>query len=237
MLKVSHLTKKFSGNFTATLTDVDFELEKGEFCIVIGSNGSGKSTLLKCILGEEKIDQGDISKHNIAIVMQDVSKGTIPEMTCLENIILSRIRNRAASFKFYHKQEDEIKRELKELDLGLENYINKPLFEMSGGQRQVIATMMAITSNPEILLLDEHTSALDPKTQKLLMEYTIKKIEQQNLTTIMVTHKLDEAVRYGNRLIMLHQGKIILDVKSDKKRKLSADDLFQLFHKCEVNND
>jgi putative tryptophan/tyrosine transport system ATP-binding protein len=108
---------------------------------------------------------------------------------------------------------------------------------MSGGQRQVIATMMAITSNPEVLLLDEHTSALDPKTQNLLMEYTIEKIKQQNLTTIMVTHKLEEAVRYGNRLIMLHQGQIILDVKDKDKNKLTADDLFQLFHDCEVSHD
>jgi putative tryptophan/tyrosine transport system ATP-binding protein len=236
MLKVTNLTKKFPGNFSATLKDVDFELEKGEFTIVIGSNGSGKSTLLKCILGEYDLDSGNISKHNIACVMQDINKGTIPEMTCLENMLLSRMRNKSAALSFYYNKEAEIKHEIAELGLGLESYINKPLSEMSGGQRQIVATMMAITSNPDILLLDEHTSALDPKTQKLLMDYTIRKIEQQKLTTIMVTHRLEEAVRYGNRLVMLHQGKIILDVKGNKKSKLTIDDLFQLFHNCEVSH-
>ena len=176
MLKVDNLSKTFPGNFSATVKNINFELEEGEFCIVIGSNGSGKSTLLKCILGDYNLDAGSISKHNVASVIQDINKGTIPEMTCLENVILSRMRNRSANLRFYHKQEVEIISELKELGLGLESYINKPLIEMSGGQRQVIATMMAITSNPEVLLLDEHTSALDPKTQNLLMEYTIFKL-------------------------------------------------------------
>lgn len=236
MLKISNLSKSFAGNSNPTLSGIDLDLSLGDFCIVIGGNGCGKSTLLRCISQEYEIDSGSISKHNIASVVQDVSRGSIAEMTCLENMVLSYIKNRSASFTFYKKHEDEMKLKLKELGMGLESFINKPLSSLSGGQRQIIATLMAIISKPDILLLDEHTSALDPKTEKKLMEYTVAKILQENITTIMVTHKLEDAVKYGNRLIMLHKGKIILDVKGDDKYSLNVDDLFKLFYDCEVSH-
>lgn len=236
MLKISNLSKSFAGNSNPTLSGVDLDLALGDFCIVIGGNGCGKSTLLRCISQEYQMDSGSISKHKIATVVQDVSRGSIAEMTCLENMVLSYVKNRPASFNFYQKHEDKMKLKLKELGMGLEVFINKPLSSLSGGQRQIIATLMAIISKPDILLLDEHTSALDPKTEKKLMEYTVAKILEENITTIMVTHKLEDAVKYGNRLIMLHKGKIILDVKGDDKYSLNVDDLFKLFYDCEVSH-
>ena len=151
-------------------------------------------------------------------------------------MMLSKLRTRSPSLDLYHHHRDEMINKLKELRIGLENYIDQPLSSLSGGQRQMIATLMAISSNPEILLLDEHTSALDPKTQKLLMEYTVETITTRGITTMMVTHKLEDAVQYGNRLIMMHQGKIVLDVKGQDKHALSVDDLFKLFHDYEVKH-
>lgn len=237
MLKLTNVSKTFAGNFAPALKEVNLKLSPGELCIVIGSNGSGKSTLLRSIAGEYLIDKGNISKHKIATVAQDINKGTIPEMTCLENMMLSNMRNRSASFNFYHKYEAEMIAKLKELNIGLEVYINKPLSALSGGQRQIVATLMAISSSPEVLLLDEHTSALDPKTQKLLMNYTIKAVSKLHITTLMVTHKLEEAVLYGDRLIMMHKGEIVLDVRGEKKRALNVEDLFQFFHDYEVSHD
>lgn len=236
MLKIMNATKSFAGDFEATLKGIDLTLSPGEFCIVIGSNGSGKSTLLRCVSGEYSLDKGSVSKHKISVVSQDINKGTVPEMTCLENMMLSSMQNRTASFNFYQQYELEVIAKLKELNMGLESYINKPLSSMSGGQRQMVATLMAINANPEVLLLDEHTSALDPKTQKLLMDYTVANILNNKITTMMVTHKLEDAVAYGDRLIMMHKGTIILDVKNKEKRSLNIDDLFKLFHDCEVNH-
>jgi putative ABC transport system ATP-binding protein len=236
MLKITNLTKSFIGNANPTLREINLDLSHGDFCIVIGGNGSGKSTLLRCISKEYEIDSGSITKHNIASVVQDISRGTIAEMTCLENMLLSYMKNRSAKFSFYQKYEDKMCLKLAELGLGLEKFINKPLNILSGGQRQMIATLMAIISKPEILLLDEHTSALDPKTEKKLMDYTVAKIREENITTMMVTHKLEDAIKYGNRLIMLNKGEIILDVKGDEKYRLNIDNLFQLFYDCEVSH-
>ena len=236
MLKLNKVTKSFSGNFKPVLKEIDLTISSGEFCIVIGSNGSGKSTLMRSISREYNIDSGSIIVNQeglIASVTQDINKGTIPEMTLLENMMLSKLSSRKASFKFYRHKEAEIISEVKELGIGLEEYINKPLGSLSGGQRQMVATLMAIRANPQILLLDEHTSALDPKTQTLLMKYTTKAITANKITTMMITHKLDDAIRYGNRLIMLHQGKIVLDLTDKEKREATVDKLLSLFHKYE----
>lgn len=228
MLNLYNIQKSFPGNFEPTLKDINLELDPGEFCIVIGSNGSGKSTLIKTISGEYSLDSGkitidgqDVTKQDrskfIASVTQDVSKGTIPEMTLLENMVLSQMRNKAAGLSFYQNQETEIVTIIKSLGMGLEHYINDPLQKLSGGQKQIIATLMAISSEPSILLLDEHTSALDPKMQSLLMKYTASSITQNAITTLMITHKLDDAAKYGNRLIMLHEGRIVFDAQGEEK--------------------
>lgn len=244
MLELHNIQKSFPGNFEPTLKDIHLKLSQGEFCIIIGSNGSGKSTLMKTLSGEYSLDSGkiiingqDVTKQNrskfIASVTQDVAKGTIPEMTLLENMVLSQMRNESGGLKFYKKRETEILAILQSIDMDLDSYINEPLQKLSGGQKQVIATLMAISSKPEILLLDEHTSALDPKMQLLLMTYTATSIIQHRITTMMITHRLDDAAKYGNRLIMLHEGRIVLDVAGEEKKSLDVDTLLALFHKYE----
>lgn len=244
MLKLYNVKKSFPGNFEPTLKDISLQLVKGEFCIIIGSNGSGKSTLMRTLSGEYNLDGGkieidgkDVTKQDrskfIACVTQDVSKGTITEMTLLENMVLSQMRGQPGNLDFYKKKEAEIISIIKGLGMGLEAYINEPLQKLSGGQKQVIATLMALSSKPEILLLDEHTSALDPKMQKLLMKYTTDSIRQHGITTMMITHKLDDAAAYGNRLIMLHEGRIVLDVQGEEKKALDVNTLLALFHQYE----
>lgn len=244
MLSLSHIQKSFPGSFEPVLKNINLKLKKGEFCIVIGSNGSGKSTLMRSILGEYNVDSGKIEINNldvtkkdrsrfIACVTQDINQGTIPEMTLLENMVLSQMRNKTDKIEFYGKNEKQIIALIKEIGMGLEEYINEPLQKLSGGQKQIIATLMAMSSKPQILLLDEHTSALDPKMQRTLMNYTAKSIAESRVTTMMVTHKLDDAIAYGDRLIMLHQGKIVLDVQDEEKQALAVDELLTLFHKYE----
>ncbi len=244
MLKLQAVKKSFTGHFEPILKGINLEIKAGEFCILIGSNGSGKSTLMRSIFGEYAIDSGKIlingkdvaankRSEYIATVTQDINKGTIAEMTLLENMILSDLRGRKASFSFYSQRRDEVGKILKELNMDLERYIDLPLGMLSGGQRQMIAILMAISSKPQILLLDEHTSALDPKTQSILMRYSAENIAKLNITSLMVTHKLDDAINYGDRLIMLHQGVIVLDMSGKEKRELKVDQLLKLFHKFE----
>ncbi len=241
MLKLRNISKSFPGCFKPTINQVNLELEDGDFCIIVGSNGSGKSTLLKLISGEYKIDIGNIliqgsdvtnkNRNNlIASVLQDVNKGTIPEMTLLENMALTNIKTKKSGFCFYKNFHNEIINEISQLSIGLEDYINTKLMHLSGGQRQMIATIMAISSHPKILLLDEHTSALDPKMQQILMNYTVNAIQENKLTSFMVTHRLDEAIKYGNRLIMIHKGQIVFDVRGNEKSSLTIAKLLELFH-------
>lgn len=209
----------------------------------MGSNGSGKSSLLKTLSGQYEADYGSISINDskveglsleerskfVSCVTQDVTKGTIGEMTLFENMMLSKMRGRDAKLSFYSSHEQEMRNKVSELGLGLEAYMGKPLSCLSGGQRQTIATVMSMLNVPELLLLDEHTSALDPQSGKLLMDYTAKKVMENKITTIMVTHKLQDAVRYGNRLIMMSQGKIVLDVSGQEKSAMSVEKLTSLF--------
>lgn len=244
MLKLTNVTKSFNSSFEPVLKSIDLELEAGDFCVLIGSNGSGKSTLISSIAGEYPIDSGTIiidgndvtnkdRSHLIATVVQDVNKATIPQMTLLENMVLGITRSKKPTLNFYRNLEHQILSLVKELNIGLENYLNRPLDNLSGGQRQMIATLMAISSKPQILFLDEHTSALDPKSQKKLMEYTASAIKQHKITTLMVTHKLEDAIKYGNRLIMLHQGQVIFTATADEKSTLTVNELLTIFHKYE----
>lgn len=244
MLQLIDVYKTFPGHFAPTLKGINLTLTSGEFCVLIGSNGSGKSTLIKSISGEHRIDQGKViinekdltnsSLHDrakyISSVTQNINIGTISEITLLENMVLSRIRASKSSLGLYKSHEKELHALVKELGLGLEQYINSPLSALSGGQRQSIATLMAVSFRPQILLLDEHTSALDPKSQEILMEYTVKQIQKKQITTIMITHNLKDAVSYGDRLIMLHQGQVTLDLKGKSKASLTVEKLLELFH-------
>ena len=244
MLKLKNITKSFPGVFKPTLKKVNLELKQSDFCVIIGANGSGKSTLMKVVSGEHSSDDGSVfidgqdqtNKDRsgfIAQVIQDVNKGTVPEMTLLENMALSKMRTKKARFVFYKRYENEMFQKIKDLEIGMEDYINKPLSSLSGGQRQMIATIMAINSNPKILLLDEHTSALDPKTQQTLMNYTEKSIFESKLTTLMITHKLEDAIRYGNRLIMMRRGEVVFDVSGRDKYLLTTEELLKMFHSHE----
>lgn len=234
MLEIKNLIKKFPGHFEPTINDLCLTIKEGDFCILLGANGSGKSTFLKLISGEYEKDKGDIvniPEKDIALVVQDINKGIIPELTLLENIILSSKGHLKSKLSFYSKQKQNIINKVKSLNLGLEKYIDKPMSCLSGGQKQMIATLMAVSSEPKLLLLDEHTSALDPTTAKMLMNYTANHIESMNTTAIMITHKLDEAVKYGNRLLIMSEGKIVLDLDQKQKSLLTEEKILNLFIK------
>jgi putative ABC transport system ATP-binding protein len=226
------------------LSDINFTLEEGEFCIILGSNGSGKSSLLKTIIGEYDVDNGSICLNDkvinklstyqrasmISTVVQDIAEGTIGRMTLLENMVLSSLRRKEASLKLYSNHAAKMYQELESLGIGLEKYLHTSMDKLSGGQRQIISTLMATISKPSLLLLDEHTSALDPKTKALLMKYTASKIEEAKITTLMVTHNFSDAVEYGDRIIILHQGSIAFDIGPAEKIALTKDSLLRLFH-------
>jgi putative ABC transport system ATP-binding protein len=234
MLHLNNVTKSFGGVFEPVLKGINLSLKPGEFCTVIGANGSGKSTLLKVIGGEYSVDSGEIRRGGeVAQVVQDVDRGTIMSMTLLENIALSCLRSEKPRFSFYNRRKDAAIEKIAALNIGLEERIDQPLGTLSGGQRQMIATLMAANSGSSILLLDEHTSALDPKMQVMLMEYTIKTVTEQRLTTLMVTHNMEDAVRYGDRLIMMHKGAIVLNIGGRDKANLDARSLLSLFHRFE----
>ena len=234
MLKIKNIVKSFPGAFEPVLNDVSLSLRHGDFCIIIGANGSGKSTLINIINGEYLPDSGTVEyQAKVAHVVQDVNQGTIPEMTLLENLALAEMQHSKPKLAFYKRYKEEIIKKIKSFDIDLEKYIHRSLNCLSGGQRQIIATLMAIHSGRQILLLDEHTSALDPKMQNLLMQYTAKQIEILRLTSIMITHRMDDAIKYGNRLVMLHKGKIVFDVEGTDKENLEVHDLLALFHQYE----
>lgn len=232
MLTIKNVKKSFPDLFAPVLNGIDLSLKPGDFCTLIGANGCGKSTLLKLISGEYTADSGSVETNGkVAQVVQDVNLGTIPDMTLLENIAL--IGTQKPRFSFYKRYKNQTIQKLKGLNISLEDYIDKPLKTLSGGQRQMVATLMAMTSGCKILLLDEHTSALDPKMQHLLMEYTASQVAKLGLTSLMITHRMDDAIKYGNRLVMLHKGKIVLDVSGAEKQTLKAKELIKLFHKYE----
>lgn len=244
MLEIRNLSKTFKGLATPVLQDVSMQVESGQFCIILGSNGSGKSTLLKCITGEQSIDLGSIALEekqiqnlpiykravNISSVSQDTMAGTASDMTVLENMVISYNKGKSASFGSYQKFREECLADLSTLGLGLEKLIDHKMSLLSGGQRQSIATLMAFKPLPKLLLLDEHTSAIDPRGRKILMDYTNEQIRRYKTTTLMVTHNLEEAVNFGDRLLIMQHGMIVFDVKEKAKQALTAKDIIAILH-------
>ena len=249
LLKIEDIHKTFEAgtvNENHVLKGLDLTVEEGDFISVIGGNGAGKSTLMNILAGGLQVDQGDIllegksikqtsvrkRAKDIARVFQDPKMGTASRLTIEENMAIAKKRGarRGLSWGVKEKEREEFKTALKELNIGLENRLKVDTQYLSGGQRQALTLVMAALVKPKLLLLDEHTAALDPKTSEMVMELTQKIVESHNLTTLMITHDMNHAIAYGNRLIMLYQGKIVVDVKGEEKKNLTVEDLMRLFH-------
>lgn len=259
MLKLSHVKKTFNrGTVTEkrALTGVDLTLADGDFVTVIGGNGAGKSTLLNMIAGVYPLDSGtieldgeDISRLSepkrakyLGRVFQDPMRGTAADMQIEENLALAKRRGQRRGLRWGITKEEraEYAELLKRLDLGLETRMQAKVGLLSGGQRQALTLLMATLTNPRVLLLDEHTAALDPKTASKVLELTEQIVAERQLTTLMVTHNMNDAIRLGNRLIMMHEGRVIYDVAGEEKRALTVSDLLQKFEEVsggELAND
>ena len=251
MLKITHLHKTFfpnTPNEKKALRGVNLTIEEGDFVTVIGSNGSGKSTLMNCIAGVFYPDKGHILIDGVDVtrmpehvrakyigrVFQDPMKGTAADMQVAENLAMASRRGKPLSLKWSSQSSQlaEFREALKELDLGLENRLETRIGTLSGGQRQSITLLMATLVPPKLLLLDEHTAALDPKTAEKVLNLTQKRVSEGNLTTLMITHNMRDALRFGNRLIMMHEGRVVVDVKGEQKKELTIQSLLELFEKA-----
>ena len=253
MLELKNISKYYNAgtvNEMCLFNDFNLSIDDGEFVSVVGSNGSGKTSMLNLICGSIRADGGqilitgtDISKQKdyvrhrrIGRVYQDPSKGTCPSMNILENLSIADNKG-----KFYglsrgtNKGRVEYYKDmLRGLNLGLEDKFHVPVGSLSGGQRQALALIMATLQPIEFLILDEHTAALDPKTAEIIMELTDQIVREKKVTTIMVTHNLRYAVEYGNRLLMMHQGSVILDKDSEEKNAISVDDILGVFNEISI---
>ncbi|MDF2473731.1 MAG: ATP-binding cassette protein [Anaerocolumna sp.] len=248
MLQISNLYKTFNANTInekQVLNGVNLQLTPGDFVTIIGGNGAGKSTMLNMIAGVHFPDEGSLVLDGIDItllpeyvraqylgrVFQDPMMGTAADMEIEENLALAYRRGKKRGFRWgITKEEKELYVEkLKTLDLGLETRLTSKVGLLSGGQRQALTLLMATLQKPKLLLLDEHTAALDPKTAGKVLELTDQIIRANSLTALMVTHNMKNAIQYGNRLIMMHQGKIIYDVAGEEKKNLQVTDLLSKF--------
>lgn len=256
VLKINQLSKVFNPNTineNKVFDKLSLEVRKGDFISIIGSNGAGKSTLLNIIAGNIPLDSGIISIDNkdvskdpefkrskyIGRVFQNPSIGVAPQMTILENLSLADNKGKiyGLSLGINKKKINKYKELLKEVDLGLEDKLFNKVELLSGGQRQALTLLMAVMSNPKVLLLDEHTAALDPKTSEKIMKITKKIVKERGITTLMVTHNLKHAIESGNRLFMMHRGEIVIDVDGKEKNGLDTEKLMALFEKVHVKED
>ena len=251
MLKITNLQKTFNPgtvNAKTALDGLNLHIKEGDFVTVIGGNGAGKSTLQNAIAGVWKPDFGTIEIDGVDVtnmpehkrakflgrVFQDPMKGTAPDMEIAENLAIAARRGTKRRFVWgVRKAEREKYREmLADLELGLEDRLSQKVGLLSGGQRQAVTLLMASLSKPKLLLLDEHTAALDPKTAAKVLELTEKIVTENKLTTLMITHNMKDAITHGNRLIMMHEGKVIIDVEGEEKQMLTVEDLLALFVKA-----
>ena len=251
MLKITDLQKTFNPgtvNAKTALDGLDLHLKDGDFVTVIGGNGAGKSTLLNAIAGVWKPDYGTIEIDGVDVtnmpehkraqflgrVFQDPMKGTAPDMEIAENLAIAARRGTKRRFVWGVRkaEREKYKQMLADLELGLEDRLSQKVGLLSGGQRQAVTLLMASLSKPKLLLLDEHTAALDPKTAAKVLELTDKIVTENHLTTLMITHNMKDAITHGNRLIMMHEGKVIVDVEGEEKQMLTVEDLLSLFVKA-----
>ncbi len=248
MLEVKNVTKIFNAatiNEKIALKNISLTLEDGDFVTVIGGNGAGKSTLLNAVAGTYPVDEGSIVIDGVDVtklpeykrakfigrVFQDPMTGTAADMWIEENLSLAmhRGKKRGLGWSINASDRAEFKELLKDLDLGLENRLSAKMGLLSGGQRQTVTLLMATMQKPKLLLLDEHTAALDPKTADKVLSLTENIVEKNKLTTLMITHNMKDALRLGNRIIMMHDGNIIFDASGEEKKKLTVNDLLEKF--------
>ena len=251
MLKITDLQKTFNPgtiNEKTALDGLNLHIREGDFVTVIGGNGAGKSTLLNAIAGVWKPDFGTIEIDGVDVthmpeykraaflgrVFQDPMKGTAPDMEIAENLAIAARRGTRRKLRWgVRKAERErYKKLLATLELGLEDRLSSKVGLLSGGQRQAVTLLMASLNKPKLLLLDEHTAALDPKTAAKVLEITDRIVKENNLTTLMITHNMRDAITHGNRLIMMYEGHVVVDVEGEAKQKLTVDDLLDLFVKA-----
>lgn len=253
MLELININKNYnpgSVNELCLFKDFNLTVKDGEFVSVVGSNGSGKTSMLNIICGSIAVDSGkilingeDITKQKdyirqrrIGRVYQDPAKGTCPSMTILENMSIAENKGKPYNLgRGVNKAKLEEYREmLRPLNLGLEDKMGVQVGSLSGGQRQALALLMATMTPIDFLILDEHTAALDPKTAEIIMELTDQVVKEKKVTTIMVTHNLRYAVEYGNRLIMMHEGKAILDKAGEEKKAINTEEIMAIFNRISV---
>lgn len=255
MLEIKNVSKTFypgTVNERIALNDVSLTLNDGDFVTVIGGNGAGKSTLLNVVSGTIPVDEGQVVIDGVDItnypehkrakflgrVFQDPMTGTAASMGIDENLALAlrRGKNRGLGWGITKKERASYVEKLAEFGLGLESRITAKVGLLSGGQRQVLTLLMATLKEPKLLLLDEHTAALDPKTAKLVLEATDKIVSKSGLTTLMITHNMNDAIAYGNRLIMMMDGKIVYDASGEEKKNLTVPDLLAKFGSSFAND-
>lgn len=248
MLQINHISKTFNPgtqNEVRALRDVSLAVPAGSFLVVLGTNGSGKSTLLNAIAGAFIVDSGKISiagqeitrwpEHRrarlVGRVFQDPFRGTAPTMSIAENLVLAsrRGRRRSLGLAVNHRSMGELRDRIRPLNMGLEDRLHNPIGSLSGGQRQALTLLMASWLKPELLLLDEHTAALDPKTADQVIRLTHDIIERDKLTTLMVTHSMQQAVNLGERIVMMHKGRILHDLTGSARARVRPEDLIRRF--------
>ncbi len=248
MLKIENIYKTFNPGTTnevKALRDISLTIEEGSFVAILGTNGCGKSSLLNAVAGSIKVDSGkiildrkDITKYPehkkskyMGRVFQNPFSGTAPDMSIAENLILAskRGQSRGLGIALSKKSLSEFRKRISSLNMNLEERLENPIGKLSGGQRQALTLLMSSWIKPKLLLLDEHTAALDPKTAGKVIQLTKEIIEKDKLTTLMVTHSMQQAVNLGDRILMLHQGKLVYDFKGDDKKRLKVNDLLAIF--------
>ena len=256
MLEIKEIWKTFNAgtvNEKQALRGVSLTLNDGDFCTVIGGNGAGKSTMLNAVAGTFPVDSGSISIGGsdvtrlpefkrakfIGRVFQDPMMGTAPTMQIVENLALAARRGQSRGLKWgiTKAEKEQYQEMLHGLDLGLEDRLTSKVGLLSGGQRQALTLLMASLQKPKLLLLDEHTAALDPKTAAKVLELSDRIVEENHLTTMMVTHNMKDAIAHGNRLIMMYDGRIVIDVSGEEKKKLTVPQLLELFSKVSGSDE
>jgi len=256
MLEIKNVYKTFNAgtvNEKVALRGLNLELKDGEFVTVIGGNGAGKSTMLNCVSGAYTVEEGQIIIDGVDVthlpeykrakyigrVFQDPMMGTAATMQIEENLALAARRGKKRTLKvgITKAEREQYREQLKILELGLEDRMTTKVGLLSGGQRQALTLLMATLQEPKLLLLDEHTAALDPKTAAKVLEVTQKIVEKSKLTTLMITHNMRDAIAYGNRLVMMYDGRVVVDVSGEEKKNLTVEQLLSLFSKASGSDE